>query len=94
MVAADQHNRNAGAVQALQLADQEQPGAVVGPVAVEDVARHHDQVHPIGDGPVHEVAEGAAAGARDVLGPLAGALAQAGERAVQVKIGGVDEAHG
>ena len=82
----------AGPGEAAHLVREVQAGAEILPVVVIEVAGDDDEGHVLADGEVDDVGEGAAgAVARDVL-RHAVAPRQPGERAVEMDVGGVQEA--
>jgi hypothetical protein len=86
-------NEEAGPVEAAHLVREEQAGAVVSPVRVIQVAGDDDERHIARDGEVHQVGKSPAGAVLDDVLWDAATAGQAGQRAVQVDIGGVEEFH-
>ena len=91
MVAADGEDRDGRLGQPAHLGGEEQAGAEVRPVAVVNVARDQQEIDFFLDGEIDEAAEGAARGATDQLGGGRWIGLQPSQRAVEVKVGGVQE---
>jgi hypothetical protein len=94
MVAIAQEDADVRAGKAAQLRREIQAGVEVRPVAVEDVAGDQHEIGRALDGEVDDVGEGAAGGVAHLFGGSAVVEFEAAQRAVEVNVGAVDEAHG
>ncbi len=88
-----EHDEDRALAEALHLAGEKHAGAVVVPVAIVEVARDHDEGHVLVEGKLHHRAEGAAGGVADQRRRRRVGAREAGHRAVEMDVGGVEELH-
>jgi hypothetical protein len=91
VVAAAQNHRNAGLAQPAHLLDEEQARVEVLPVAVVHVPGDDDKSHLLFDGRGHQILQGPPGGPANLLDRRALVAIQSAERAVQVKVGSMEE---
>ncbi len=91
VIAEDHDDAHAMLAEAPHLAREEKPGVIALPLAVEDVAGDDDEAAFLRDGERDEIVEGLARGVVDASRKILGFPREPKQRAVEMKIGGVDE---
>ena len=93
VIAGDQEYRDTGTLQAVHALYKVQPGVVILPIAVIEVAGEQHEVHGFVDGQVDEIIKRAPGRAADLGDRRAFVALQAQQGAVEVDVGGVEEFH-
>ncbi|MGA2494167.1 MAG: hypothetical protein ABSF67_14660 [Roseiarcus sp.] len=93
VIATDHRDRNSRLVEIGEAADKAKTALEVAPVAVKNVAGDHNKIDSLVDGELDHLSESPLRGAGKIFRLAAGAFAQAGERAIEMEIGGVNEPH-
>ena len=91
VVAANDDHRDPASRQSRHARAEVEPGLVVAPVAVVDVAGQHNERDVLSQRQIHHVVEGDPGGATDLIDRGTLVTLEAAERAVEVQIGGVKE---
>jgi hypothetical protein len=93
VIAIDQKNANVGIGETTQLGREVQAGVEVRPVAIEDVASHQDEVRRAFEGQVDDLGERSAGGLAHFVYRRSVVHLQATQRAVEVNVSTMNEAH-
>gem|GEM_PF-3780836 len=93
VVALNDEHRNAGPAEPRHLLANKQAGVKVLPVAVVEIAGDQQKIDPLVDGQIHQALERAPGRATQPFQRRAVVAAQPPQRAVDVKVGGVDKTH-
>ena len=92
MVAVEGKNRDSGLIEPSHLREEKEPGLIVAPFAVVEVAGDNQEGNTFLDGESDQVVESVPCGRSDLLGSGFVITGESPQGAVQVDVGGMEEA--
>ena len=94
VITPDDGDRDAFLGQLSHALDKKQPGVVIGPVAIVQIAGDHDQIDSFAPGDGDQVFEGATGGATHLVHWSALVTVETAQGTVEMQVGGMQETHG